>query len=82
MSMPVTFEWTLVTEGKQERIPNQPNCFKLTLDGYHLFPIDQIIEIKREHNKDHIGFGEIFEFTWSNQQTTCLYRLTSLQSVN
>ena len=82
MSMPITFEWVLVTEGNQERVPDQPNSYKITLDGYHLFPIEQTIEIKRHKEKGHIGFGEILELRWHKQQTTCIYRLTSLQSVN
>ncbi|WP_440895683.1 DUF2584 family protein [Amphibacillus sp. Q70] len=82
MSMPLTLEWALVTEGKEERISNQPNCFKMTMDGYRLFPIEQMIEIKRHKKADQIGFGEIYQLTWSDKQTVCLYRLISLHSVN
>lgn len=82
MSMPMQFEWVLVTEGKQERFTDQPNCYKLVLDGYRLLPIDQIIEIKREHGKARIGFGKIIEIKWRDGQTSFFYRLTSLESVN
>lgn len=82
MSMPITIEMSLVTEGKEIRLPDQPNCFKLIVEGYRLFFIDQVIEIKRQRNQDHIGFGKIIELRWKDNQTTCHYRLTSLQSVN
>lgn len=82
MSMPMQMEWVLVTEGKQEHFTQQPNCYKLLLDGYRLLPIDHIIEVKREHGKARIGFGKIIEMKWRDGQTSFLYRLTSLESVN
>lgn len=82
MSMPLTLEWELVTEGKEKRIANQPNCFTIKMDGYRLFPIEEIIEIKRHKKADQIGFGEIYQLTWSDNQTVCHYRLISLHSVN
>ncbi|WP_253288918.1 DUF2584 domain-containing protein [Amphibacillus sp. MSJ-3] len=80
--MPLTLEWILVTEGKEERISDQPNSFTITLNGYRLFPVEQMIEIKRHKETDQIGFGKITKLTWSNNQTVCYYRLISLNSVN
>jgi len=82
MSTPITLEMTLVTDGKERRLTGIPNCFELTVDGYRLFPMDQLIAISRLKNKNMIGFGEIIEVRWKDNQTTCNYRLTSLQSVN
>ncbi|SDB90809.1 Protein of unknown function [Pelagirhabdus alkalitolerans] len=82
MTMPLTLEWTLVTEGKEHRVEDQENQFTLTLPGYRLYPIHDEIEIRRHKESDQIGFGEIIELTWKDDTTICTYELTSLYSVN
>ncbi|SEN44892.1 Protein of unknown function [Amphibacillus marinus] len=82
MTTPLTLEWTLVTEGLEQRVENRENCFTLTLDGYRLYPIQEQIEITRHKSSDQIGFGKIVELTWRDNQTICMYQLISLYSVN
>lgn len=82
MSTSLTLESVIVTEGQEERIPGSTNDFTLTLEGYRLFPIDEMIEISRHKESGHIGFGVIKELSWSNQESTLHFRLISLQSVN
>lgn len=82
MSMPLTLECVIITEGEEKRLPDKSNEFTLVLDGYRLFPIEEMIEIRRHKETGHIGFGEVNRLSWSDQQTTIHYRLISLQSVN
>ncbi|WP_017472149.1 DUF2584 family protein [Amphibacillus jilinensis] len=82
MTMPLTLEWTLVTEGQEERVEDQNNLFKMSIDGYRLYPIQDQIEIRRHKDSDQIGFGRIIELTWRDNRTFCIYQLDSLYSVN
>ncbi|PXW91770.1 uncharacterized protein DUF2584 [Streptohalobacillus salinus] len=82
MSMPLTLEWALITEGKEKRVGDSDNRFVLTLDGYRLHPINDRIEIRRHQTSDQIGFGEIKELTWRDGETIIIYQLLSLYSVN
>ncbi|MCP3025917.1 DUF2584 family protein [Halobacillus sp. A5] len=82
MSTPLSMEWTLITEGKEKRVHSNDNLFEITFDGYKLFPMNEIIEIKRHIKSDQIGSGEIEELILKNNTTICKYRLISLHSVN
>ncbi|GGM23319.1 hypothetical protein GCM10011351_06400 [Paraliobacillus quinghaiensis] len=82
MTMPLTIEWKLVTEGTEKRVVDQDNHFYVKLEGYKLFPMHERIEIRRHQESDQIGFGEIVELTWKDNQTICTYQLLSLYSVN
>ncbi|MRH42471.1 DUF2584 family protein [Aquibacillus halophilus] len=82
MSMPLLIEWKLITHGKEKRIANKDNTFEITFDGYKLFPIDEVIEIRRQHNSDQIGNGKIVELTWREDKTICRFKLLSLHNVN
>ncbi|MDL4839711.1 DUF2584 family protein [Aquibacillus rhizosphaerae] len=82
MSMPLVVDWRLVTHGREKRIENKENMFKITFDGYKLYPINQVIEIRRHDNSDQIGSGKIVELTWKEDTTICIYQLISLYNVN
>ena len=82
MSMPLSIEWKLLTHGEEVRLQKGKNFFQITLEGYRLFPIGEPIEIKRHHDSDQIGNGEITELTWKEETTICKYQLISLFNVN
>ncbi|MFG6114597.1 DUF2584 family protein [Halobacillus sp. MO56] len=82
MSTPFSMEWKMITEGQEKRINAEDNIFEITFDGYKIFPIEEIIEIKRHPDADLIGSGKVVELIFKNQQTTCKYQLISLYSVN
>ncbi|MCT2535045.1 DUF2584 domain-containing protein [Aquibacillus koreensis] len=82
MSMPLAFEWRLITHGKEKRIVGEENLFEITCNGYKVFPINEQIEIRRHHDSDQIGNGKIVELTWKNDVTICKYQLLSLYNVN
>ncbi|UFU01240.1 DUF2584 domain-containing protein [Radiobacillus kanasensis] len=82
MSMPLSIEWKLVTDGKEKRIQEQDNTFEIQFADFRLFPVDQLIEIRRHENSDQIGTGKIIEMTWNERGTHCRYQLHSLFNVN
>ncbi|MDC3415315.1 DUF2584 family protein [Aquibacillus salsiterrae] len=82
MSMPLSIEWRLVTQGKEKRLENTNNMFELSFEGYTFFPINQLIEITRHPSSDQIGSGKIVELTWKDNKTICKYQLLSLFNVN
>lgn len=82
MTMPLTLEWRLVTEGQEKRVTDKENHFSIILEGYRLYPIQEQIEITRHEHSDQIGSGKIVELTWRDNQTICIYQLLSLHSVN
>lgn len=81
-NMPLNLEWAIITNEMEERLGEKENVFQLQLEGYRLFPMDQEIDIKRHEDSEHIGTAFISELKWSDQQTTIIYQLTSLYSVN
>ncbi|MFC0523244.1 DUF2584 family protein [Pontibacillus salicampi] len=82
MSMPLSMEWCIITQGNEQRIESKENTFTLTLKGYQLFPLDEFLDIKRTAQAEQIGTAKITEITWTNQATTLTYELVSLYSVN
>ncbi|GGC87848.1 hypothetical protein GCM10007216_18240 [Thalassobacillus devorans] len=82
MSTPFSMEWKMITEGREKRINAEDNIFEITFDGYKIFPMEEMIEIKRHLDADLIGSGKVVELIFKNQQTTCKYQLISLYSVN
>lgn len=82
MTMPLTLEWKLITEGKEKRVEDKENHFFIVLPGYRLYPIQEQIQITRHSESDQIGSGKIIELTWRDNETICTYQLLSLYSVN
>ncbi len=82
MSQPLSLEWRIITEDKEERIDFKENTFKIEFSGYRLFPLDTPIDIMRHKDSDQIGTAIINSLTFENHKTICTYQLISLYSVN
>ena len=82
MSMPLSMEFNLITEGYEKRVQEKENVFTIQLSGYRLFPMDQRIDIMRHEDSDQIGTAKITELRWENEMTTLTYQLLSLYNVN
>ncbi|MRG88322.1 DUF2584 family protein [Salinibacillus xinjiangensis] len=82
MSVPLSIEWRIITEGQEKRINAKENIFQITFPGYKMFPIDAPIDIMRHEDSDQIGTAIVNKITFSNNQTICIYQLVSLYSVN
>ena len=78
--MNLNFQSTLVTNGKEKRMTE--NNFNLTKEGYVLYPIDTVIELKRTENTLPIARVIITEIQWKCNQTIINYELKSIISVN
>ncbi|WP_163526176.1 DUF2584 family protein [Halobacillus ihumii] len=82
MSTPLSMEWSLITDGKEQRVHADDNLFQIVFDGYKLFPMNEKLEVRRNIKADQIGTGIIEELILKNNTTICKYRLISLYSVN
>jgi hypothetical protein len=82
MSLPLSFEWRIITEDKERRINIEENLFEIEFSGYKIFPINEPIEIIRYADSEQIGTAVINKITFENNKTICSYQLISLYSVN
>ncbi|KGX91953.1 hypothetical protein N781_02655 [Pontibacillus halophilus JSM 076056 = DSM 19796] len=82
MTMPLTMEWTITTEGKEKRVQEKENTFTLTLQGYQVFPLEQELHVYRYSQDEHVGKAQVKELHWAKGKTTITYQLISLYSVN
>lgn len=82
MTMPLTMEWNIITEGKEMRYGEKENVFEIQFSGYRLFPLDELVNIMRHEESEQIGTAKIVELNWKNDVTTIKYILVSLYSVN
>ncbi|MCU9594744.1 DUF2584 domain-containing protein [Caldibacillus thermolactis] len=80
MAMSVQIESCIITEGKEKRV--KENNFELILDGYHLYPMDVSIPVKRGETKEPIGEGIIRSLLFSKEKTTIVYTLATLKNIN
>lgn len=80
MSSSFKLHHTLYTEDLEKRLCE--NVFSLTKNGYHLYPINETIFIRKSENGRLIGQGHITTITWENYKTTLEYELTSLETTN
>lgn len=78
--MNLMIQSTLVTEGKEERLSG--NHFRVIRDGYVLYPIDTLIDMKRTEKTATIAGITIEEIQWKNNRTIITYEINSLVSVN
>jgi len=83
MGMPLEMNWMIVTKGREEKVPNEENCYKLKKEGYRLYPLDiPVIEVRQTKESTPIGTAEIKKVTQENGHTTIVYILKKLNGVN
>lgn len=70
----------LILDGTEAR--KNENYFEIVLKGYKLYPVDHPIDVKKEKSDLVNGQVVIKEIKWKNEQTTIIYELKSLKSVN
>jgi hypothetical protein len=80
MGMPLELNTMIVTKGRETRL--ETNFFSLKKEGYRLYPIDIPIEVKKTIEGDLTGIGVIKKVEWSENVTTLMYQLVSLNSTN
>ncbi|WAA10056.1 DUF2584 family protein [Fervidibacillus albus] len=80
MVMPFQFEIEIVTEGKEKRLDD--NNFQLIKEGYHLYPLNIPLKVKRFFDQNPVGEGIIFKMEFSDGITTIQYQLTALNNIN
>ncbi|MBO9129291.1 DUF2584 family protein [Bacillus sp. 165] len=71
----------IVSFDKEIRMEGEHNQFELTLQGYHLFPIEQPLNLYKTE-KELTGTAVVKAITWKQEHTEILYQLISLHSVN
>ncbi|GEL76209.1 DUF2584 family protein [Tenuibacillus multivorans] len=82
MPTPLTMEWRIITNGREQRIKEDHDLFEVSFEGYKLFPIDETVEIIRKPGSKQLGIAKIVKIVFESNKTTCQYQLISLQSVN
>jgi hypothetical protein len=80
MGVPFELNTMIVTKGNETR--EEENLFKLTKEGYRLYPIDIPIEVHKTIDSESIGTAVILKVEWEREKTTIIYRLNSLNSTN
>ena len=78
--MPMELNTMIVTKGRESR--EEENLFRLTKDGYRLYPIDIPIEVRNTIESETNGIAIIQKVSWTNNQTEITYQLVSLNSTN
>lgn len=71
----------IISNEQETRLHIEENVFQLTLDGYHLFAVDEMLPLYKS-NQERIGSAIVQKIEWGNGKTTLNYQLVSLQSVN
>ncbi|WAA11785.1 DUF2584 family protein [Fervidibacillus halotolerans] len=80
MAMPFELEIEIVTEGKEKRLND--NNFQLLKEGYHLYPLNTPLKVKRFLDHNPVGEGVIYKMELSDGITTIQYKLTTLHTTN
>lgn len=80
MNFPIEINLNIITNREEKSIGNDE--YKLTKKGYILFPIDQILEIRKTENGSTFGRAIIKKSVFESGQTTITYKLISLSGVN
>lgn len=80
MGMPMELNTMIVTKGRESRV--EENLFRLTKDGYRLYPMDIPIEVRKTIESETNGMAVIQKVSWTNNQTEITYLLVSLNSTN
>lgn len=78
--MSIQIESLIQTRGKEKR--TEDNNFELVLDGYHLYPMDVPIPVKRGEADVPLGEAVIKSLLFSQGKTKIIYTLTALKNIN
>ncbi|PEA52492.1 hypothetical protein CON64_23325 [Bacillus pseudomycoides] len=71
----------IIVNETEKRLHTEDNIFQLTLEGYHLFVVDEILQVYKTR-QELVGSAVVKKVEWAEGRTTLLYQLISLQSVN
>ncbi|HDX9591397.1 TPA: DUF2584 family protein [Bacillus pseudomycoides] len=71
----------IIVNETEKRLHTEDNIFQLTLEGYHLFVVDEIMPVYKTR-QELVGSAVVKKVEWTEGRTTLLYQLISLQSVN
>ncbi|MEH6892085.1 DUF2584 family protein [Bacillus sp. JJ864] len=71
----------IIVNETEKRLHTEDNIFQLTLEGYHLFVVDEILPVYKTR-QELVGSAVVKKVEWAEGRTTLLYQLISLQSVN
>ncbi|MEH7463542.1 DUF2584 family protein [Bacillus thuringiensis] len=71
----------IIVNETEKRLHTEDNTFQLTLEGYHLFVVDEILPVYKTR-QELVGSAVVKKVEWAEGKTTLLYQLISLQSVN
>ncbi len=80
MGVPFELNTMIVTKGKEIR--EEENIFRLTKEGYRLYPIDIPIDVRKTIDSESCGTAVIRKVEWESEKTIIIYRLISLNSTN
>ncbi|RFU60188.1 DUF2584 domain-containing protein [Bacillus sp. V59.32b] len=80
MGMPLELNTMIVTKGREKR--EEENIFRLTKDGYRLYPLDIPLDIRKTIQSETSGTAVIQKLEWESGQTIIIYKLISLNSTN
>jgi hypothetical protein len=80
MGMPLELNTLIVTKGREDRLND--NYFKLTKEGYRLYPLNIPLEVRKTLDTDINGHAVINKVEWENNLTIITYKLISLHSTN
>lgn len=80
MGMPLELNTMIVTKGRAERL--EENLFRLKKDGYRLYPIDILVEVKKTIRGEISGTARIKKVEWTEGKTILTYQLLSLHTTN
>ena len=80
MGMSMHFENVILTNGDEKRLDN--NDFQLVKEGYHFYPMDTALLVKRNNYTMAVGEGIIKKLQFEDRKTTIVYKLTVLKGTN
>jgi hypothetical protein len=80
MNMPFTMHTSILTNGAEKRI--EGNTFKLELEGYHVFVLNNLQTVQKTVKSQPAGKGKVTEITWKENKTQITYELVDLHNVN
>ncbi|MBM7692971.1 hypothetical protein JOC77_002402 [Peribacillus deserti] len=80
MGMPLEMNTMIVTKGRETRA--HENVFRITKEGYRLYPMEIPIEVRKTKEGEPNGTALIKKLEWEKELTVITYELVSLNSTN